>query len=157
MRGRGVDGAWKSGVDVGVVGEVGAGGVLGDVETLGFEVGEVADAVFKAGGMPDFVVAVGGVGVAAFDELDGSRCADVCGGREEDVDVVGHDGVGVEEELALRAVALEGCEEEFSAGCALEVAMPAECGDRQSVGVDGLAGGGIGRSLRRYWQRFVPH
>jgi hypothetical protein len=48
--------------------------------------------------------------------------------------MIGHDGVGVEEEFALGAVTLEGGEEEFGVGGALEVAMLLEGGDGKGVG-----------------------
>jgi hypothetical protein len=49
----GVGGGRVGGVDVRVVAEVGTGGVLGDVVLLGFEVGEVAYAVFEVAFIPN--------------------------------------------------------------------------------------------------------
>jgi hypothetical protein len=49
----------------------------------------------------------------------------VCGGRDEDVRVIGHDEA-VELEAAFVAMLEEGCDEEFSVGCALEVTMSLE-------------------------------
>ena len=72
--------------------------------------------------MPDFAGKwlPDGEGEAAFDELDGF--ARGFGGGEEDVEVVGHDHVAVEEEAGLVAVAEEGGEEEFGVCGGLEEA-----------------------------------
>jgi hypothetical protein len=51
----------------------------------------------------------------------------VCGWRDEDVRVVGHDDEAVELETVLIAMLEEGCDKEFGVGRALEVAVLLVC------------------------------
>jgi len=124
------------GVDVGVVREVFAGGVVGDVEELVAEVVGVAGAVFVIAGVPDLSwgLLAGGEGVSAFDVLDAFGCGLVGSGSDEDVDVVGHDDEAVELEAGLVAITEEGRDEEVGVGGALEVAMLLEGGDGDGLG-----------------------
>jgi hypothetical protein len=135
------------GVTLGVVREVGTDWVVGDVVLLGGEVGGVADAMFEVAGVPDCAGGVGGVRVAALDELHGPGGADVDGGGEQEVDVIGHDGEGVEEESALGAVVGEGGDEAFGVGADLEVAVLLVGVDGEGIGGEGLPLGGHAGSL----------
>jgi hypothetical protein len=57
----------------------------------------------------------------------------VYGGRDQDVDVVGHDYEGVELEAALISITEQSLDEEFGVGYALEVAMLLEGRDCDGV------------------------
>ena len=89
---------------------------------------------------PDFagVVFADGEGEAAFDELNAALDGVVGGGSEEDVDMVGHDGEGVEGEAALFAIAEERGEHDFRGRGALEdsEALMRDGSDGEGFGVD---------------------
>lgn len=77
----------------------------------------------RCSGVPDSAGALFtyGVGVAAFHQLDAARCALVDRWGDEDVNVVVHDGEGMDEEPALVSIAEEGGDEEVGVRGALEV------------------------------------
>lgn len=134
-------------MDIVEVSEMFAGGVVGDVLELGFEVGGIPDAVFMIAGVPDFAgrLIADGEGIAAFDELDGACGALVDCWCDEDVDVVGHDGEAMELELSGVAVAEESGDEKICVCGALEVAVALEGEDGDGVGALRLSDRGHGR------------
>ncbi len=121
---------------MGMVDPVFPGGIVGDVEELVVEVMGVADSVFVVAGVPDLAgrLLAGGEGVSPLDELDAAGGALVHCGCDQEVDVVGHDGEGVELELGCVPVAEECCDEEFGVYGSLEMAMPLVGEDGQGVG-----------------------
>lgn len=123
------------GVDMGVVFVLFAEWVVSDVGELVCVVVEVADAVIVVAGMPDLAWGVlsGGEGVAALDELYAAGCGLIGGWCEEDMDVIGHNGEGVELEPALIFVVEERGDEEFGVWGSLEVAMLFVGGDGDGV------------------------
>lgn len=117
-----------SGVDVGIIFVLFAGGIVLDVEKLAGVVVGVPYTVFVIAAVPDFPggLLAGGEGVGAFDVLDAFCGGFACGWRNEDVGVVGHDCEAVELETAFVAMLEERGDEEFCVGCALEMAMSQE-------------------------------
>ena len=83
------------GVEFGGGDETGADGVLVDVVAAAVEVVGVADAVVGEASLPDREFGGEAVGEAAFDEVHGLGESFVLRGEDE-VDVVGHEDVGVE-------------------------------------------------------------
>jgi hypothetical protein len=120
-------------VDVGVVEIVLPDGVVGDVLLLRFEVVFVPDAVFVVSGVPDFPgeLAANCEGISALDELDAASRALIDRGCDQHVEMVWHDGEGVERESALIAVPEESGDHEFGVRGALEdsVTLVGEDGD----------------------------
>jgi len=100
----------------------------------------IDDAVGVVPVLPDFagVVFADGEGEAAFEELNAALDGVVGGGSEEEVDMVGHDGEGVEREAALFAIAEERGEHDFRGRGALEdsEALMRDCSDGEGFGVD---------------------
>jgi hypothetical protein len=86
-----------------------------------------------------------GVGVATFHELNAFRCGLIDGRCNENVDVVGHDYEGMEQEATGVAVAEDCSYEKFGINRALEVAMLLECRDGYSVCFELLADRGHDR------------
>jgi hypothetical protein len=128
MRWCAVDGIVICRVDVRVVSEVGSDGVLGDVMSLRFELGSVADAMFEVARLPYLAgrLFARRVGVAALDELDCLGCTHVDRWGQQDVDVVGHHGEPMKEKFTLCAVPLQRRQEESGIGRALKVPMLSE-------------------------------
>jgi len=122
-------------MDMRVVVVVPARRVVGDVLLLRFKISEIADAMLMIAGVPYFAgrLIACSVGIPSFDELYGFRGRYVCRRSDKDVDVVGHDDEGVDEEFTRVAIAEEGGDEEFGVSRALEVAMLLECRDRDGV------------------------
>src|ERR1700678_2578253 len=118
--------------------------VVGDVLLLSFKVWPVADAVFVVAGVPDFAFELfaDGEGKTALDELDAAGGTLVHGWCDENVDVVGHDGEGVEGEAALVAVAEEGRHHELCVCSALEEAVALVSENRNGIGALRLTDGG---------------
>jgi hypothetical protein len=139
-----VDLVWPFCVDVGVVDQVAAFWVSGYVGLLVFEVFFIADAVFVVAGVPDFAFELfaDGEGKTALDELDAAGGTLVHGWCDENVDVVGHDGEGVEGEAALVAVAEEGRHHELCVCSALEEAVALVSENRNGIGALRLTDGG---------------
>lgn len=92
-----------------------------DVVAMNFEVFWVADAVVGVAALPDGELGGYAVGEAAFDQAHGAFERDRLRGQEK-MDVVGHDDVGVEEEVAVAAIVLEAFEEEVGVDGDLEEA-----------------------------------
>jgi hypothetical protein len=90
------------GVDVRVAFEILALGIVCDVGELRLMIGIVSDAMFVVAGVPDFSgrLFASGEGVAALDELYAAGGILVDGGRDQDVDVVGHDREAMEFEFS---------------------------------------------------------
>ena len=84
-------------MDVGVILNVFACRVIGDVEELVVVVVRVCDAVGVVAVLPDFSreVFANGEGEAAFYQLDAAFDGVIVGWRDEDVNMVGHDGEAV--------------------------------------------------------------
>jgi hypothetical protein len=83
-------------------------------------------------------------GVSPLDELNALWKRLIYCWCDEQMDVVGHDGEGVQLKLALFAIAKKSFEEEIGIGFILEVAMLKECGDADGVGA-ALRGGHGGK------------
>ena len=124
------------GVEVGIVCEVFAGGVLGDVVNLVGEIFLVADAVLVKTVLPDFSGILGSEreGEAAFDKLGSAFDGFFWG--EDDVEMIRHDDEGVEEKFISLAVAGEGGNDKFSVLSFLE--------DAAALVGDGSEGVGAG-------------
>ena len=82
-----------------------------DVIAVVQEVLCITNAVIGESSLPDFFCAADdrpkGVGVSAFDELNGVFDGDVVGGCQQQMNVLGHDDEGVELESAFAAVAVD--------------------------------------------------
>ena len=124
-----------------VIHEVLSSGIVGDVEKLGAEVVFVTDSVFVIAGVPDVTgfLVLGSERIAALDELNAARRADVRGGRDKDVDVIGHDGEAMKQKFGRVSIAKESGDEKLGVFCALEMPVAIECEDGDGVGVELLA------------------
>jgi len=109
------------GIEFGGGDEVGADRVLVDVVAAGFEVVAIKDEVVGVAALPDRILRGDAAGESALDEVHGLRDGFAVG-REEQVNVVGHDDEGVEFVCALGAVVLESFEEEVGVRGKLEYA-----------------------------------
>ena len=69
----------------------------------------------------------GCVGIAALDQLNAAGCALVDGRRDEQMNVVGHDGEGVQPEFAGVSITEDCFDKKPGVGFALEVPMLLEC------------------------------
>src|ERR1700737_3924659 len=97
-------------VDVGIVfGEVLSGWIVCYVDQLLVVVAQVADTVLVGARVADLSrgLLADGEGVATFYVLDGFGSWLIHGGRQQNVDMVGHDYKAVEEKFALIAIAEE--------------------------------------------------
>jgi hypothetical protein len=108
-------------VDVWVCFEVLPDRVVEDVLGLVAQVIVVGDSVGVVALLPDLSGKIfsDSEGEAALDELGAAFDGHVGCGREQDVDVIGHDDEGVELEFAGVAVTEECGDEEFGSGCFL--------------------------------------
>jgi hypothetical protein len=125
---------------------MGADGIFEDVVAGVKVVFLVEDLAVGIAGLPDFLLRREAVREASANVLHGF--GKVCG-REQQVDVVGHDDEGVEFVEALRAIALEGFEEELGGGVDLEEAatVVGDRGDEEGSGRGGSLRSGDGGSL----------
>jgi hypothetical protein len=87
--------------------QVSPGGILVDVGKVMIVIGGVGDAVFVVSLLPDFESGLETEREAALDELNGLLKRDLCGGCDEEVQVVRHDDKGVEEVARFGAVLRE--------------------------------------------------
>ena len=141
MRGNSVDASRISVVTIGVVDVTLATWIVRDIELLGCEVLDVANAVFVTTRVPDLAgeLIANGKGIASFDELDAARGALVDGWRDEDVNVVRHDDESVEGKAALVAIAEESLNHQLGVRGALEQALTLMGEDSDGVGLRLLA------------------
>ena len=132
------------GVHVGIGLKALEGGIVCYVCELGLVVSGVSDAILVMARVPDFSGRLfsGCEGVSALDELYAARGVLVDGGRDQDVDMVGHDGESMKLELAGVAVSEKRCDEELGVRGELKMAMTLVCRDPDRVGADALAEGG---------------
>jgi hypothetical protein len=127
-----------------VVQQVLTRGIICNVEELSSEIFLIADSVLVIAGVPDVpgALVAGCEGIAAFDELDAARCAEVNCRCHEDVDVVGHDGESVEEEFPSVAIAEERGDEELCVFGSLEMSVAVQGQNSDCIGAELLAGRG---------------
>jgi hypothetical protein len=146
-----VDLVCESCVDVGVVLQVAAVGVLCDVVELVLEVGCVADSMFVVAGLPDFSceLLAHGVGVTAFDALDAAFDGLSCVWSDEYVEVFGHDDEAVELVSRLSAVVEEGLKEKFGVVGADEDGFALVHDECQGVGIGRWLHGELETAYRR--------
>jgi hypothetical protein len=109
-----------------------------EVAATDLVVGRVADAVVGEASLPDRKFGGEAVGEAAFDELHRSFEGDV-GWSDDEVEMVGHDDVGVQK--IAGAVVVDGFEEERGVALDLEesAAVVGGCGDEVSARSGGAA------------------
>ena len=101
-------------------------------------VGGIADTVVGEASLPDGEFGDETVGVAAFDELHRALEGDV-GWGDEEMQMVGHDDIGVQE--IAGAVVVDGFDEECGVALDLEesAAVVSGCGDEVGAGSGGAA------------------
>jgi hypothetical protein len=122
--------------------------VIGDVEELIVVVARICDSMRVIAVLPNLSgeVFANGEGKAALYQLDAAFDGVIVGGRDQDVNVVGHDDEAVELKAALFAVTRERIHHEVGVCGALKDA-PALMGDRgngEGFGLNANAVGGIG-------------
>lgn len=124
----------------GSLAEVGANGVLVDVIAMRVVVARVFDAAKGETLLPNRHFGFEAEGEASFDELNGLLDGDVRRGREEEMEVVGHQDEGVDLVAVFGAVFVEKLEEEVGVRVGLEEpsAIGGDGGDEE--GADFLRG-----------------
>jgi hypothetical protein len=122
MRGDGVETVFVCCVDVGVVGAVFSGWIIGDVSKLTLIVACVSEAMCMISVLPDVALEVvaDGEGKAALDKLDATLDGLIRGGCQQGVEMVRHDDEGVECEAGLIAVPKQRVDHELRGCGALE-------------------------------------
>jgi hypothetical protein len=120
--------------------EIGANGILFDVMQVLGVVQVVLDAMLFEASFPYFEGAFEMEGKSSLDELHGLFKRDVFSGRQEQVDVVGHDDVRVEFETALLTIVLKNAEEKFGVAFGLEEAAAIGGDGGREEGSDFLRG-----------------
>lgn len=99
-----------------------------DVVAVYFEIRRVFDAAFRKAVFPDRPFGSEAEGESAFDELHRLLDGGVGRGREEEMDVIGHEDEGVELVASFGAVVMEKLDHEVRVRVGLEEAA-ALCGD----------------------------
>ncbi len=120
--------------------ETRADGVLADVVAMGVVVARVFDAAKREALFPDGHFGFESEGEAPFDVLHGLLDGDVGRGREEEMEVVGHEDEGVELVAAFGAVVVEELEEEVGVVVDLEEAAAISGNGGDEEGADFLRG-----------------
>jgi hypothetical protein len=132
-------------MDVGVVLNVFACWVIDDVEELIVVVASICDVVGVVAVLPDFSreVFANGEGKAALYQLDAAFDGVIVGGRDQDVNVVGHDDEAVESKAALSALARERVHYEVGVCGALKdaTALMGDRSDGEGFRVECVRGG----------------
>jgi hypothetical protein len=140
-------------VDVRVVQDVFAFGVVGDVEELIVVVVRVCDAVGVVAVLPDFSreVFANGEGEASLDQLDAAFDGVIMGGRDQDVNMVGHNDEALELKATLFAVTRDCIHHEVAVCGALKdaTALMGDRGDGEGFGLNANALRGIGGAYLR--------
>jgi hypothetical protein len=125
MRGDGVETVFVRSVNVGVVGVVFSGWVVGYVSKLILIVACISEAMGMVSVLPEVALEVvaDGEGKAAFDELDATLDSLIRGGCQHGVEMVRHDDEGVECETGLITVPKQRVDHELRGCSALEDAV----------------------------------
>lgn len=135
-------------MDVRVILNVFACWVIGDVEELVDVVVGVCDAMDVVPVLRDFSreVFANGEGEAALYQLDAAFDGVIVGGRDQDMNVVGHDDEAVESKATLFAVARERVQHKVGVCGALKdaTALMGDRSDGKGFGLNANAVGGIG-------------
>jgi len=112
-----------------------ADGVRVNVVAVSCEVGRVFDAALREAVFPDGHFGFEAEGESAFDELHGFLDGDVRRGREEEMDVIGHEDEGVDRVASFGAIVVEKLKEEVCVDVGLEetATIRGDGGDEESA------------------------
>jgi hypothetical protein len=146
-------------MDVRVILNIFAFWVIGDVKELIVVVASICDSMRVVAVLPNLPgeVIANGERKASLDQLDAALDGVILGGRDQDVNVVGHDDEAVEPEAALFAVTRECVHHEVGVCGALKdaTALMGDRGDSEGFGLNAYAVGGIGGHISGAKARFV--